>query len=429
MSHDLPRPDFARNMKLIGHSDIGGRGDGLQVMVHRGFAYVAHPWSQGFSIVDVRDPRRPGRTVFVPAPENTWTIHLQTHDDLLLVVDALDLFADTSKFPDEKSYYTRSVGHTVGTADGGETVGTAEGGSRTTRPWTAGMTVYDISIPDAPRKIGFLPVEGVGIHRIWYVGGRWAYASALLDGFSDYIFITIDMADPTRPEIAGRWWLPGMNAAAGETPTWGAGRRFALHHALTEGDTAYACWRDGGLTILDIADRANPKLIAHRNWSPPYGGGTHSPLPLPARDLLIVADEAVLDNEEDGRKLTWVFDIRDKANPVSISTFPVPSEVDYAAKGGHFGPHNLHENRPGSFVSDTLIFATWQNAGVRAFDISDPYRPVETGALVPPAPRAMTDKRPNRPRVVQSADIFVDAAGLLYVTDNNGGLSIVEYGG
>ncbi|MCO5146219.1 MAG: hypothetical protein M9895_08575 [Aquamicrobium sp.] len=420
MSDDLPRPDYARNMKLIGHSGIGGRGDGLQVMVHRGFAYVAHPWSQGFSIVDVRDPKKPGEVNFIPAPENTWTIHLQTHDDLLLVVNALDLFADTSKFPDEKSYYTRSIGETVGTA--------GESGAKA-RPWTAGMTVYDISTPDAPRRIGFLPVNGVGIHRIWYVGGRWAYASALIDGFTDYVFITIDMADPTKPQIAGRWWLPGMNAAAGETPTWPAGRRFALHHALTEGDTAYACWRDGGLTILDVADQANPKLLAHRNWSPPFGGGTHSPLPLPSRDLLIVADEAVLDNEEDGRKLTWVFDIRDKTNPVSISTFPVPSEIDYVAKGGHFGPHNLHENRPGSFVSDTLIFATWQNAGVRAFDISDPYRPVETGALVPPAPRVMTDRRAGRPQVVQSADIFVDAAGLLYVTDNNGGLSIIEYGG
>ena len=235
MSDDLPRPDHARNMKLVGHSGIGGRGDGLQVMVHRGFAYVAHPWSQGFSIVDMRDPRRLGEVVFVPAPENSWTIHLQTHDDLLLVVNALDLFADTSTFPDEKSYYTRSIG---------ETVGTAEGGSAKARPWTAGMTVYDISTPDAPRRIGFMPVDGVGVHRIWYVGGRWAYASALIDGFTDYVFITIDMADPTKPQIAGRWWLPGMNLAAGETPTWAAGRRFALHHALVEGDTAYAAWRD-----------------------------------------------------------------------------------------------------------------------------------------------------------------------------------------
>lgn len=58
---------------------------------------------------------------------------------------------------------------------------------------------------------------------------------------------------------------------------------------------------------------------------------------------------------EDGEKLIWLFDIREPTNPVSIATFPPPDEADYVAKGAHFGPHNLHENRPGSFVSSTLI--------------------------------------------------------------------------
>ena len=52
-----------------------------------------------------------------------------------------------------------------------------------------------------------MPVEGGGIHRIWYIGGRWAYVSALLDGFSDYILITIDMSRPdearARPGATG----------------------------------------------------------------------------------------------------------------------------------------------------------------------------------------------------------------------------------
>ena len=34
-SQDLPTPDFARNLKLIGHSDQGGRPDGVQLMVNR----------------------------------------------------------------------------------------------------------------------------------------------------------------------------------------------------------------------------------------------------------------------------------------------------------------------------------------------------------------------------------------------------------
>jgi hypothetical protein len=32
----LPAPDFASNMRLIGHADQGGRPDGVQIMVHRG---------------------------------------------------------------------------------------------------------------------------------------------------------------------------------------------------------------------------------------------------------------------------------------------------------------------------------------------------------------------------------------------------------
>ncbi|MCL6349789.1 LVIVD repeat-containing protein [Pectobacterium polaris] len=414
-STPLPTPDYSRNMQLIGHSDQGGRPDGVQVMVHRGYAYIGHMVSQGVSIVDVRDAKNPKPAGFIAAPPGTWNIHLQTHDDLLLVVNARDLFADAS-FAEEKVYYTRSVADTVSTKQQGKS-------------WSAGLRIFDISTPDKPREISFLPLDGIGIHRIWYVGGRWAYVSALLDGYSDYIFLTIDLADPLRPEVAGRYWLPGMHTAGGETASWPEGKRYALHHAIISGDTAYGSWRDGGLTLLDVSDRTNPQLISHRNWSPPFGGGTHTALPLPDRDLLIVLDEAVLDNQEDGEKLIWVFDIREPSNPVSIATFPQPKEADYVKKGAHFGPHNLHENRPGSFISSSLIFATYQNAGVRAYDISNPYQPKETGALVPAAPDRMVDKRPGRPQIIQSCDVFVDADGIIYSTDYNAGLSIIEYRG
>ncbi len=100
------------------------------------------------------------------------------------------------------------------------------------------------------------------------------------------------------------------------------------------------------MVLIDISDRYHPKQITHKNWSPPYGGGTHNCLPLPDRNLIVVLDEAVLDNTEDGLKFIWMMDSRNLSNPISISTFPTPNETDYARKGGHFGPHNLHENRP-----------------------------------------------------------------------------------
>ncbi len=237
------------------------------------------------------------------------------------------------------------------------------------------------------------------------------------------------MADPENPREAGRFWLPGMNLAAGEAPSWPATTRMGLHHAVVHDDIAYGAWRDGCLAVIDVADRTAPKLIVHKSWAPPFGGGTHNCLPLADRELLIVVDEAVLDHQEDGMKPIWVFDNRRPANPVSIATFPNPTEADYVGMGGHFGPHNIHENRPGSFVSSELIFATYQNAGVRVFDIRDPYRPVEVAALVPPPPTKMMDHRPNRARVIQTADVFVDQNGIAYATDYNAGLTIMEYTG
>jgi hypothetical protein len=420
MSIDLPRPDYLRNMRLIGFSDQGGRPDGVQIMVSNGHAYIGHMFSKGFSVVDVRDPRNPKPASYVAAPAGTWNIHLQTHDDLLLVVNAKDMFA-AAEFADERAYYRGQLGRAVGTAD------VKAGAEPSRRDWTAGLAVYDISNPAAPRRIGFMAVEGGGIHRIWYSGGRWAYVSVLLDGFTDYIFMTVDMSDPAHPREAGRYWLPGMNQVAGERPDWPATKRYGLHHAIVHGDTAYGAWRDAGLVMMDVADRGAPRLIAHRNWSPPFGGGTHNCLPLPDRNLLVVLDEAVLDHQEDGLKLIWIFDIRSPENPVSIATFPTPGEADYVRKGGHFGPHNIHENRPGSFISSELIFATYQNAGVRVFDIRDQYRPVEVGALVPPQPKRLVDHRPNRACVVQSTDVFVDRAGLIYCTDYNAGLYIMEF--
>jgi hypothetical protein len=408
------KPDYISNMRLVGHCGQGGRADGIQVMVENGFAYIGHLFSQGFSIVDVRDPKNPVDAGFVAAPANTWNVHLQVADNLLLVIHGKDVFADTA-FADEASYYKAAAGTALGTA------------ARTTaRDWDAGLAVYDISTPGKPRRIGFMPVSG-GVHRIWYTGGRWAYISALLDGFTDFIFMTVDMSDPANPREAGRYWLPGMNLAAGETPTWDANRKFGLHHAIVQGDIAWGAWRDAGLVVMDVADRADPKLIVHRNWSPPFQGGTHNCLPLPDRDLLVVLDEAVLDDVEDGLKNIWIFDVKEPANPIPVATMPVPNDADYPRKGAHYGPHNIHENRPGTFQSSSIIFSTWQNAGVRVFDISNQYQPKEVGALVPPPPRSMMDKRPGKKPIIQSCDIFVDKAGLIYVTDYNAGLYIMEF--
>ncbi|MDE2348921.1 MAG: hypothetical protein KGL92_10505 [Gammaproteobacteria bacterium] len=398
-------------MRIIGHCDQGGFADGVQVMVSQGYAYVGHVFSGGFSIVDVRDPRAPRFVRRVAQPPGTWSQHLQTHGDLLLVVNMKDMLRDRQL--SAQDYYSGSIGAKVDLA-------------ASARRHSAGMRVFDIQDRENPREIGFMALEGLGVHRIWYAGGRWAYLSALPPGFTDDILIIVDLSNPANPIPVSRFWLPGMNAAAGERPAWNPKYRYALHHAIVKGDLACGAWRDGGVTTIDVSDRHHPRLLAHRNFCPPFNGGTHNALPLLDRNLLVVVEEAVFDNCADGVKRSWIFNIEAPENPISIATLPIPSDRDYAAKGGQFGPHNLHENRPESLVSSDLVFVTYQNAGLRIYDIRDPFRPSEIAALVPPAPRSLIDYRPARPRVVDTTDVFVDADGLIYCTDSNAGLYILE---
>jgi hypothetical protein len=257
-------PVSARNIEFVGHTPQNGRGDGVQVMVHKGHAFVGHMFSDGFTITDVSDPRQPRPVNFVAAPPNSRALHLQTHDNLLLTVNAPSIWV-LQGYSDPNDYFKASITETF---------------TKREKTFTAGLRVYDIAKPAEPREIGFMPVDGLGLHRLWYVGGRYAYASCHWQGFTDHVLAVIDLAEPTRPEVIGRWWLPGMHTAGGETPSW-SGRRYALHHAIVSGNLAYAAWRDGGMTILDVADPTAPKLFAHRNWCPPFGGGTHTPLPLP----------------------------------------------------------------------------------------------------------------------------------------------------
>lgn len=404
-------PDHARNMRIVGHSDQGGRADGIQVMVSGGYAYVGHVFSGGFSVIDVRDPRAPRFVRHVPQPPGTWSQHLQTHGDLLIVNNMRDMLRGGDLKPSD--YYKGSIGDKV------DLTSEAAGHS-------AGMRIYDISNRADPREIAFLPIPGLGVHRVWYDGGRWAYISVLPPGFSDDIMMIVDIGDPRRPEPVSSLWLPGMNVAAGEAPDWDPKLRYALHHPIVKGNLACAAWRDGGVTTIDVGDRRDPKLLAHVNFCPPFAGGTHNTLPIPERGLMVVVEEAVFDNGEDGVKRCWVFDIRDPAKPVSIATLPIPDEADYAAKAGQFGPHNIHENRSEGFVSGETLFVTYQNAGLRAYDIADPFRPKEIAALVPAAPDRLMDFRPDRPLVVDTTDVYADKNGLLYTTDMNAGLHIIE---
>ena len=143
----------------------------------------------------------------------------------------------------------------------------------------------------------------------------------------DQFYMIVDVKDPTNPKEAGRWWFPGTREGDAEPmparhPQFDAGHR--LHNANVypeRPDRAYCAYMDSGVVIVDIADVANPKMISHINYAPPFPGFTHTVLPLFNRDLMVVTQEAVRQNGEDYPKLIWMMDIRDETNPILIGTF------------------------------------------------------------------------------------------------------------
>ena len=406
-------PFASKNIEFVAHSDLGGNSDGVQVMVQRGYAYIGHGVTNRISTLDVRDPKNPKVVDVIECPPGTRAFHLQAHGDLLLTVNAPSVWT-MAEFADGTGYFNMSPADKLKGQMG---------------RFTPGLRVYDISNPAKPVEIGFMPVNGLGPQRIWYTGGRYAYVSIHLAEFTDHVFNVVDLIDPTRPEIVGKCWLPGMWAAGGETPTWKQGVRYAMHHCVVAGNLAYTSWRDGGMTVIDISEPTIPRILVHCHNEPPYGPGTHSPLPIPSRDLLVLLDEPTVDNCREGLRYIWMYDVRDPAKPKVISNFPQPEEADYCAKGGAFGPHNFHEMRPGSFQSSHLIFTTYYNAGVRVYDIKNQYQPKEVGYWVPPNPTRMIDPRPNKAQVPTTMDCYVDPTGLMYLTDQNAGLYILQYQG
>jgi hypothetical protein len=409
---DIPPEGIGRGIRHVSYSDQGGRPDGVQVMMHRGHLYVGHMFSDGVTVLDASDPRalKPLR-YFTTAP-NTRTHHLQVAEGLMLLANGANIVRMQS-YDNTRGYFENTLADSL----------------TNRQPFRAGLSIFDLDKdPAKPREIAFLEMPGIGINRLWWTGGRYAYVSAHFDGFTDHILCIVDLADITKPTIVSRWWLPGMNRAGGETPTAPQGKRYALHHMIVAGNRGYAGWRDGGFTIHDVSDPASPKLLSHLNWSPPYPGGTHTALPLPQRKLVVVADESNADYCAKGLFYTFVVDARAEENPVPIATLPTPTGLDFCAMG-NFGPHNLHENRPECFVSEETIFATYHNAGVRVFDIRDQYQPKEIASWVPPMPNKMIDPRPRVARNALTCDCYVTKGGLIFATDWNAGLHVFEYRG
>jgi hypothetical protein len=359
-----PRVESAHGLRLVGHSDLGGCGDGMQVMRHGDALYVGHFGISGMgtTILDVADPTQPRVVDRWPAPHGSHTHKVQVADNLLLV--------NQEQF---------------------------RGGN----PFTGGMLVFDVAEPLSPRCIGRFDPGGAGVHRIVWTGGSYAHASATPDGHADRIWLAIDMRDPEHPVEAGRFVLDEPQPD---------GARYAAHHALVDGHVAYLGYCDAGMVVLDVADFTRPRELARLTWDP--GGETHTCLPLPGRGLVVVTDEQVKDGPGGPMRLVHVIDVSDPSAPRVLGACPEPAG-DFGDRALRFGPHNLHENRAGSYRSERLVFVTYFNAGVRVYDLDDPAHPLEVADWVPEAPPGQAAPQLN--------DLYVEESGLVWATDRIGG--------
>jgi hypothetical protein len=370
------------NVRLIGHEPMAWQGDTMQVALKGGYAFVGHMSARGTSIVDVRDPRRPALVGRIPSPPNTHGHKVQIVGDVLAV--------NREKIP-----LTRG-------------------------PFVAGLDLYDVSDPRRPRPLAFWPCGGKGVHRLTYWEPPYAYVTAGADDVSNQFLVILDLSDPTLPREVGRWMLPGMADGDPRPPSWAADRMVKLHHVIPRDGFAYGGWWDEGVVILDVSDPARPGFLSQLRFTEPESRATHTACPLPGRDVLVTTEERWDDGCGGVAPNARLVDVSDPRRPRVTAVFPVP-EGDFCGRGGRFGPHNVHEPRPGTLHDGASVYLTYFNAGLRIYDVSDATRPTEIAWYIPDAP-------PGQP-AIQINDVLVSADGLIYATDRvAGGLYILELG-
>ncbi|MGH9102503.1 MAG: LVIVD repeat-containing protein [Acidimicrobiales bacterium] len=400
----------SKAMSLVGYHDLDRRPAfkiAAQEVGGRFYLYLSHFWHAGWSVVDVTEPESPQLLDFVATSsfDRTWTTQVQVADGLM--IGSL-----------ERPY------------EGMEGA-----------PYDAydeGVLLFDVATdPSHPAQVGRFRTGGTGTHRNFYAGGRYAYLTAVLDGFVGRCLVVLDVDDPANPKEVTRWWWPGQNVAAGETPEH-APINYMHGPAYVVGDRAYVSYGRIGALIMDVSDPASPTVISRVDVGDIGGSlGCHSAIPILSRGLLVINSEAIKEGRAEGLNYAFVVDISDEERPRIVGSLPtpVPSEGapyrTYQDKGGRFGPHNQahRQGMPVYLPLERHVLMTWFNAGLRLYDIEDPFNPVEVAHHVAEDPAERLGALPRTALVTQAEDVAVDRRGYIYCTDKNWGLSVLRYDG
>ncbi|MBO0680201.1 hypothetical protein JRC04_22280 [Mycolicibacterium sp. S2-37] len=398
-------PGFtADGVELIGYHDVGGKPVfklAMQVVENRWYLYATHFWEPRLSIFDVTDPADPRLLGALEGPDRAATWQVQVADGLLV--------QGMERRPP---------------AWGGDPMDTSDEGIR----------FFDVRDPVAPKLLSQWRTGAHGVHRNHFTGGRYVHVTASRRGFEGNIYVILDIVDRGNPVEVAMWFLPEQFVAAGATPR----RRISLHGPpYVLGDRAYLSYGAAGVVILDISDIERPVLVSRLDIGAAFSSmiAMHTAIPVVARNLLLVNTEAIAERQQEAYNFAGIVDISDEENPRIMSLLPIPEPAigapypNFSTRGGRFGPHNQHHPQgPELFSDDNLMFMTWFNAGLRVYDISDPYLPREIAWYLPDDP---TQRRGVLPKtlVTQSEDVLVDARGNIFFSDKNHGLHVVRLTG
>ena len=405
----IPKGWQAQNVTPIGFSGLDGRYGAFKIALNRAangrwYLYEGHSFNQGWSVLDITDPRAPRLVKFIPFKTDDKSIitsQVTVHDNLMLT--------SLNSFQPQKN------------------------------PLPA-VLLWDLSNPEDPKQISSWMGGATGAHRNSYPGGLYAFLATSYPGFTDNILVVLAVGDPLHPHDVGKWWQPGQKD--GEPKPAG---HLGFHGPLNlspNGKVATLGYTPDFIN-LDMSDPTQPKLIGSLRFTPPFASvGTqslHSVLPLWDRDLAYVSSEAMKPEcKDDGMNFAGMVDNRDLRHPRLISIFPTPrppkglNYTDFCDKGGRFGPHNTNQEIHNSAVQKVgnLIYIAYFNAGLRVFDISDPRLPTEVGFFMPP-------ERPNLPAqagahaspINWSEEVAVDTRGNIYLNEDKWGTFVLRFTG
>lgn len=429
-----PDGAMARNVDLLGYCDLGVGNAGYQMAMQevdgRFYLYCAHWAKQGISCFEVTEPTAPRFIRFVPEPSGKAgisSVKLQVADG----IGTLNM--QTRKFD---MFF------------GPQPEGTE---------FDEGLVIWDLSDPESPRPIGrWSSGSPFGTHRNYYDGGRYVHLTSGAPGYRGFIYRILDIADVANPVVVGEWAHPEQWTLEDL-----ASPHVELHMPYIDGDRAYLAYWGVGMVVLDISDVTAPQHISTLRTHPPMGGGSggasvHTIVPFADRGIAVISTEGerpfVLDpngtegipgirDKQQPMNIVGIASLADPTDPVLVSVCPKPTPPprsiwgqDYSTLDGThypFGNHNVHQPQNQAVLDQRSdrIYCSYFQAGLRVFDISDAYAPVEIAAYCPPDPTEWNWQRYGGfpgPLTTCAEDIIVDRRGVIYLTNSQAGLHITK---